>query len=65
MNKAELKILSKNINNAVDTVMCECFIDTPQTLGLDINECHKYILSHILNRIKNNHNRYFVEREGK
>lgn len=61
MNKAEIKILSKSINNSIDEIMFQCFIDTPQTLGLDINECHEYILTHILNRIKNNHDKYFVE----
>lgn len=60
MNKSEKKILSKNINNSIDTIMLECFIDIPQTLGLNINECHEYILSHILNRIKNNHDKYFT-----
>lgn len=63
MNKLIKKILSKDINNSIDTIMFECFIDIPQTLGLNINECHEYILSHILNRIKNNHDKYFVEEE--
>ena len=53
MNKSEIKILSKTINNAIDAVMFECFVDIPQSLGHNINECHEYILLHILNRIKN------------
>ena len=63
MNKSEKKILSKDINDAVDAVMFKCFVDIPQTLGLDINECHEYILSHILNRINANHDKYFIEEE--
>ena len=61
MNKSEKKILSKNINNSIDTIMFECFVDIPQALGLNVNECHEYILSHILNRIKNNHDKYFTD----
>ena len=62
-NKQRVKTLTEDINNSIDAIMFECFVDIPQTLGLDINECHEYILSHILNRIKNNHDRYFVEEE--
>lgn len=62
-NKQRIKTLTEDINNALGTFLYESFIDIPQTLGLDINECHEYILSHILNRIKNNHDRYFVEEE--
>lgn len=64
MNKSEKKILSKGINNSIDTMMFKCFIDIPQALGLDINKCHDYILSHILNRITNNHDQYFTDKEG-
>lgn len=63
MNKTEKHILSKAINNAIDETMLKCFIDMPQTLGLDIDEWHEYILSHILNRVKNNHDKYFTEKE--
>lgn len=63
MNKSEQKILSEDINNSIDAIMFECFIDIPQALGLDVNKCHEYILSHILNRIKNNHDRYFIDEE--
>jgi hypothetical protein len=63
MNKSEKKILSQDINNAIDSIMFECFIDIPQTLGLNINECHEYILSHILNRINTRHTNYIVEEE--
>lgn len=63
MKKTEKKILSKDINNIIDEFMFKSFIDVPQTLGLDINECHEYILSHILNRVKNNHDKYFTEEE--
>ena len=63
MNKSEKKLLSKSINNSIDTIMFECFVDIPQALGLNTNEYHEYILSHILNRIKNNHNKYFTDGE--
>lgn len=63
MNKSEKEILSKDTNNSIDAFMLKCFVDTPQTLGLDVNECHEYILSHILNRIKIHHDEYFVEEE--
>lgn len=63
MNKSEKKILSQNTNNFIDTVMFKCFVDIPQALGLDVNEYHEYILSHILNRINNNHDKYFIEEE--
>ena len=56
-------MLSQSIDNSIDKALYDCFIDIPQTLGLDINESHEYILAHILNRIKNNHDRYFVESE--
>ena len=64
MNKSEKKILSKSINDSIDTFMFKSFIDIPQALGLNIDECHEYILSHILNRVKNNHDKYFTEEEG-
>jgi hypothetical protein len=64
MNKKQrIKTLTEDINNALDAFLYESFIDIPQALGLNINECHEYILLHILNRIKNNHDRYFVEEE--
>ena len=63
MSKYEKKRVSQEVNNYIDEVMYECFVDIPQTFGLDINECHEYILAHILNRIKNNHDKYFVENE--
>lgn len=63
MNKSEKKVLSQGIDNSIDTALYDCFVDIPQTLGLDINESHEYILTHILNRIKNNHDKYFVESE--
>lgn len=63
MNKSEIKTLRQDIDNSIDAIMFECFIDIPQTLGLDVNECHEFILLHILNRIKNNHDKYFVEEE--
>ena len=63
MNKSERKILAQDVNNSIDAIMFECFIDIPQALGLDVNECHEYILLHILNRIKNNHDKYFIDEE--
>lgn len=63
MNKTEIRILSQDIDNSIDAIMFECFIDIPQTLGHNVNECHEYILSHILNRVKNNHDKYFIEEE--
>lgn len=56
-------LLKQDINNSIDAIMFECFIDIPQALGVDINECHEDILSHILNHIKNNHDKYFIEEE--
>lgn len=63
MTKSEVRTLTQDINNSIDAIMFECFIDIPQTLGHDVNECHEYILLHILNRIKNNHDKYFVEED--
>ena len=64
MNKKQrIKTLTEDINNALDAFLYESFIDIPQALDLDINECHEYILLHILNRTKNNHDKYFVEEE--
>ena len=63
MTKERKQAMLEDIDNAVDAIMFECFIDIPQTLGVDINGCHEDILSHILNRIKNNHDKYFIEEE--
>lgn len=63
MNESAKKILNQDINNIIDSIMFECFIDIPQTLGLNVNECHEYILSHILNRIKDRHTNYITEEE--
>lgn len=63
MKKSEIKTLTQDINNSIDAVMFECFVDIPQALGLDVNECHEYILLHILNRIKNKHDKYFIDEE--
>lgn len=63
MNEPKKRLLGHNINCSIDTIMLECFIDIPQALGLNINECHEYILSHILSHIKNNHDKYFAEEE--
>ena len=30
MNKSEKEILSQDINNSIDSIMFECFIDIPQ-----------------------------------
>ena len=56
-------LVQQDINNSIDAIMFECFVDIPQALGLDINECHEDILSHIINHINNNHDKYFAEEE--
>jgi hypothetical protein len=63
MNESAKKILNQDIDNTIDSIMFECFIDIPQMFGLNINECHEYILSHILNRINTRHTNYIVEEE--
>lgn len=63
MNKTEKHILNKEIHGIIDEVMFKCFVDIPQTFGLNVNEWHEYILSHILNHVKNNHDKYFTEEE--
>lgn len=63
MNKTEKHILSKEIHSVIDEIMFKCFVDIPQTLGFDKNEWHEYILFHILNRITDNHDKYFTEEE--
>ena len=63
MNKAEKKILMKDINNAVDAMMSECLVDIPQTLGYSPNAFPTAIVEHIITRIKNTHERYHNENE--
>lgn len=63
MNKEALERLKLEVEEEVDEMMLNCFINLPQVFGHSINENHDLILQLILNRINTNEKEYLTEEE--
>lgn len=63
MNKEALERITREVEEKVDEMLFNCFIDLPQTFGHSINENHDLILQLILNHINTHEQRYLTEEE--
>jgi hypothetical protein len=61
---ASEKILFEDVANSVDALLYECLVDIPQALGYEPNDTHDAITEFIIDRVKQNHERYITEEEG-
>ena len=62
MTKQE-QIVFEDVANSVDALLYECLVDIPQALGYEPNDTHDAIVEFIIDRVKQNHERYIVEDE--
>ena len=57
------KVLLDDVANTIDALLYECLVDIPQTLGYEPNVTHDAIVEFIIDRVKQNHERYITEEE--
>ena len=63
MNQEALERIKREVEEEVDKMLFNCFIDLPQIFGHPINENHDLILQLILNHINTHEKRYLTEEE--
>jgi hypothetical protein len=62
MTKQE-RVVFEDVANSVDALLYECLVDIPQALGYAPNDTHDAIVEFIIDRVKQNHERYINEDE--
>lgn len=63
MTMKQKKAILSDVKNSFEDFLYNAFIDIPQTLGGDINEMHKAILSTLLTELTKTHHQYYVDME--
>ena len=63
MIKTREQVVLDDVANSVDTLLYECLVDIPQTLGYEPNDTHDAIVELIIDRVKQNHEQYIIKEE--